>query len=89
MVSASVNFLDGTKIEQQRILLAVYPLLYVPFYAKYKRVHSLPFVQAFLFHSCLDDYCSVIRSLLVTYLFPFPSMVPLYHLILVSPLSPE
>ena len=24
---ASVNFLDGTKIEQQRILLAVYPLL--------------------------------------------------------------
>jgi hypothetical protein len=25
--SASVNFLDGTKIEQQRILLAVYPLL--------------------------------------------------------------
>lgn len=27
--TASVNFLDGTKIEQQRILLAVYPLLYV------------------------------------------------------------
>ncbi|KAJ7903459.1 hypothetical protein B0H14DRAFT_2664964 [Mycena olivaceomarginata] len=26
-VWASVNFLDGTKIEQQRILLAVYPLL--------------------------------------------------------------
>ena len=26
---ASVNFLDGTKIEQQRILLAVYPLLLV------------------------------------------------------------
>lgn len=26
---ASVNFLDGTRIEQQRILLAVYPLLYV------------------------------------------------------------
>lgn len=25
--TASVNFLDGTKIEQQRILLAVYPLL--------------------------------------------------------------
>jgi len=24
---ASVNFLDGTRIEQQRILLAVYPLL--------------------------------------------------------------
>ena len=28
---ASVNFLDGTKIEQQRILLAVYPLLLVSF----------------------------------------------------------
>ena len=27
--TASVNFLDGTKIEQQRILLAVYPLLLV------------------------------------------------------------
>ena len=26
-ITASVNFLDGTKIEQQRILLAVYPLL--------------------------------------------------------------
>ncbi|THH12292.1 hypothetical protein EW146_g7754 [Bondarzewia mesenterica] len=26
---ASVNFLDGTKIEQQRILLAVYPLLFI------------------------------------------------------------
>jgi hypothetical protein len=26
---ASANFLDGTKIEPQRILLAVYPLLYV------------------------------------------------------------
>lgn len=26
---ASVNFLDGTRIEQQRILLAVYPLLCV------------------------------------------------------------
>ena len=26
-LTASVNFLDGTKIEQQRILLAVYPLL--------------------------------------------------------------
>lgn len=28
---ASVNFLDGTRIEQQRILLAVYPLLCVLF----------------------------------------------------------
>jgi len=27
ILPASVNFLDGTKIEQQRILLAVYPLL--------------------------------------------------------------
>ncbi|KAI0787606.1 Yip1-domain-containing protein [Fomes fomentarius] len=27
LATASVNFLDGTKIEQQRILLAVYPLL--------------------------------------------------------------
>jgi hypothetical protein len=26
-VIASVNFLDGSKIEQQRVLLAVYPLL--------------------------------------------------------------
>jgi hypothetical protein len=26
---ASANFLDGTKIEPQRILLAVYPLLWV------------------------------------------------------------
>lgn len=25
--TASVNFLDGTKIESQRIVLAVYPLL--------------------------------------------------------------
>ena len=29
VLAASVNFLDGTKIEQQRILLAVYPLLCV------------------------------------------------------------
>ena len=28
-VLASINFFDGTKIEQQRILLAVYPLLWV------------------------------------------------------------
>lgn len=29
ILTASVNFLDGTKIDQQRILLAVYPLLSV------------------------------------------------------------
>lgn len=28
---ASVNFLDGTKLEKQRTMLAVYPLLYVAF----------------------------------------------------------
>ena len=27
--AASVNFLDGTKIEPTRILMAVYPILYV------------------------------------------------------------
>jgi hypothetical protein len=29
LFTASANFLDGTRIEPQRILLAVYPLLYV------------------------------------------------------------
>ena len=51
--AASANFLDGTKIEPQRILLAVYPLLYVNLTAARQAPHSLP--QVILLHSSMDD----------------------------------
>ena len=57
---ASVNFLDGTKIEQQRILLAVYPLLYVQFSsspAAFLTVRRA--LQALLLRFSLDDHHSV------------------------------
>ena len=31
--AAAMNFFDGTKIEEQRVLLAVYPILYVNFHS--------------------------------------------------------
>jgi hypothetical protein len=52
---ASVNFLDGTKIEQQRILLAVYPLLWVLFVNPAFQTTYIISFQAFLFRSGVDD----------------------------------
>ncbi|KAF8628016.1 hypothetical protein AX15_004134 [Amanita polypyramis BW_CC] len=37
---ASVNFLDGTKIEQQRVLLAVYPLLQVHYFSPFSTTNA-------------------------------------------------
>ena len=55
--TAAMNFFDGTKIEEQRVLLAVYPILYV-------NVAKIVFLtllmgrvdlQPILFHTCMDD----------------------------------
>lgn len=57
IVSASVNFLDGTKIEQQRILLAVYPLLYASLKKRYRNLTDS--LQVILLHSRMDDPDSI------------------------------
>lgn len=62
---ASVNFLDGTKLEKQRTMLAVYPLLYVAF--PYSRVCytecSLNYLQPILLYSSVDDCYRVVTGL--------------------------
>lgn len=55
---AAVNFLDGTKIEQQRVLLAVYPLLCVCGLKTCMPSLTKPF-QVVLFPSCMDDTYSI------------------------------
>jgi len=59
---ASVNFLDGTKIEQQRILLAVYPLLLVPFSFTLSLWLTLASFQFVLLHPGMDDSDSVMLA---------------------------
>ena len=56
---ASVNFLDGTKIEQQRILLAVYPLLLVSCSSMLLLCLVFTPFQSILLHPCMDDFDSV------------------------------
>ena len=63
---ASVNFLDGTKIEQQRILLAVYPLLSVSFTVTSLLLTLTPF-QIILFHPGMDDSDSMMLAFLNWY----------------------
>lgn len=63
-VSASVNFLDGTKIEQQRIALAVYPLMSVhcPSACSHS-ANPTSFWQVVLFRFGLDDSNSVASAI--------------------------
>lgn len=55
-----MNFFDGTKIEEQRVLLAVYPILYVESYLSVTTGFSHPSFQAILLHTSLDDTYTVI-----------------------------
>ena len=53
--AASVNFLDGTKIEPTRILLAVYPILFVLVIPFPRRTYQFPCAQVILLCSRMDD----------------------------------
>jgi hypothetical protein len=50
-----MNFLDGSKIEQQRVLLAVYPLLCVPSSGACLYLPLFIMLQTVLFCTRVDD----------------------------------
>jgi hypothetical protein len=52
---AAMNFFDGTKIEEQRVLLAVYPILYVNLANIVFSLSDGMLAQPILFHTCMDD----------------------------------
>lgn len=51
-----MNFFDGTKIEEQRVLLAVYPILYVGSFPKsHSSLMRCVDSQTILLHTGMDD----------------------------------